>query len=40
MIRSIRDIINAGDLVTPDGIGLIYGSKIKKKNFKGKGNGF
>ncbi|NMB26672.1 MAG: WecB/TagA/CpsF family glycosyltransferase [Tissierellia bacterium] len=38
--RDIRDIINAGDLVTPDGIGLIYGSKIKKKPLKERVTGF
>lgn len=26
-----RDILNEGDLVIPDGIGLVYASKIKKK---------
>lgn len=38
--RDIRDIINDGDLVTPDGIGLIYGSRIKKKPLKERVTGF
>lgn len=38
--KKIRDIINDGDLVTPDGIGLIYGSRIKKKPLKERVTGF
>ena len=38
--RDIRNIINDGDLVIPDGIGLIYGSKIKKKPLKERVTGF
>lgn len=30
--EKLKDILNDGDIVIPDGIGLIYASKIKKKN--------
>lgn len=32
--ENIRQIINSADLVIPDGIGLIYASRIKKKPLK------
>ena len=38
--EAIRDTINTGDLVIPDGIGLIYGSKIRKKPLKERVTGF
>lgn len=38
--ENIRNIINAGDLVTPDGVGLIYGSRIKKKPLRERVTGF
>ena len=38
--HKLRDLINEGDLVIPDGIGLIYGSKIKKKPLKERVTGF
>lgn len=38
--EKIRDIINSGDMVTPDGIGLIYGSKIGRKPLKERVTGF
>lgn len=28
---SLRDLINKGDMIIPDGIGLVYASRIKKK---------
>lgn len=36
----IREIINKKDLVVADGIGLIYGSKIRKKPLKERVTGF
>ena len=38
--ENIRNIINSGDLIIPDGIGLIYGSRIKKKPLKERVTGF
>lgn len=38
--NSLRDLINKGDLVIPDGIGLIYGSKIRKKPLRERVTGF
>lgn len=38
--NNLRDLINEGDLVIPDGIGLIYASKIKKKPLKERVTGF
>ncbi|HFL3828644.1 TPA: WecB/TagA/CpsF family glycosyltransferase [Clostridioides difficile] len=38
--KNIRNIINTGDLVIPDGIGLIYGSRIKKRPLKERVTGF
>lgn len=37
---SIRDIVNSADIVIPDGIGLIYGSRIRKKPLKERVTGF
>ena len=37
---NIRNIINSGDLVIADGIGLIYGSKMRKKPLKERVTGF
>ena len=37
--EELRDLINKGDLILADGIGLIYGSKIKKKPLKGRVTG-
>ncbi len=36
----LRDLLNRADLIIPDGIGLIYGSKIKKKPLKERVTGF
>lgn len=36
----LKDIINKGDLIIPDGIGLIYGSRIRKKPLKERVTGF
>ena len=36
----IRTILNNGDLVLPDGIGLIYGSRIRKMPLKERVTGF
>jgi len=36
----LRDLLNQGDLIIPDGIGLIYGSKIRKKPLKERVTGF
>ena len=36
----LRDLLNRGDLVIPDGIGLIYGSKIQGKPLKERVTGF
>lgn len=38
--KDICDLINRADLIIPDGIGLIYASKIKKKPLKGRVTGF
>ena len=38
--EELRDLINKGDLILADGIGLIYGSKIKKKPLKERVTGF
>src|SRR5690606_9451081 len=37
---SLRDLLNQGDLIIPDGIGLIYGSKIRHKPLKERVTGF
>ena len=38
--RRLRDLINDGDMVTADGIGLIYASRIKKKPLKERVTGY
>ena len=38
--ESLRNLLNKADLIIPDGIGLIYGSKIKKKPLKERVTGF
>lgn len=38
--NKLRKLVNKGDLIIPDGIGLIYGSKIKKKPLKERVTGF
>ena len=38
--KELRDLINEGDIVIPDGIGLIYASRIKKKPLKERVTGF
>ena len=38
--QSLKELLNRADLVIPDGIGLIYGSKIKKKPLKERVTGF
>lgn len=36
----LRDLINNGDMITADGIGLIYASRIKKKPLKERVTGY
>lgn len=36
----LRELINKGDLITADGIGLIYASRIKKKPLKERVTGY
>lgn len=38
--NDVKNLINQNDLIIPDGIGLIYGSKIKKKPLKERVTGF
>lgn len=38
--EELKNILNQGDLIIPDGIGLIYGSKIRKKPLKERVTGF
>lgn len=38
--RSLKELINKGDLVIADGIGLVYGSRIKKRPLKERVTGF
>lgn len=38
--KKLRNIVNSGDLIIPDGIGLIYASNIKKKPLKERVTGF
>lgn len=38
--KDLRELLNSGDLVTADGIGLIYASKIKKKPLKERVTGY
>lgn len=35
-----RDVLNSSDIVTPDGIGIVYASKIIKGNIKERAAGF
>lgn len=37
---SLQKLINGNDLIIPDGIGLIYGSRIRKKPLKERVTGF
>lgn len=38
--ENLKDILNNGDLILPDGIGLIYGSKIRKFPLQERVTGF
>ena len=38
--KELMELINRGDLIIPDGIGLIYGSRIQKKPLKERVTGF
>lgn len=38
--NKLRELINRGDMVTADGIGLIYASKIKKRPIKERVTGY
>ena len=38
--EKLRNLLNKGDLITADGIGLIYASKIKKKPLKERVTGY
>lgn len=38
--NNLKELLNKGDLITADGIGLIYGSRIKKKPLKERVTGF
>jgi len=38
--EKLKNIINSGDLIIPDGIGIIHASKIKKKPLKERVTGF
>ncbi len=38
--EKLRAIVNSGDLIIPDGIGLIHASNIKKKPLKERVTGF
>ena len=38
--KKLKEIINRGDLITADGIGLIYASKIKKRPLKERVTGY
>lgn len=38
--QKLKDIVNSGDLIIPDGIGLIHASNIKKKPLKERVTGF
>lgn len=38
--HKLREIINNGDMITADGIGLIYASKIKRKPLKERVTGY
>ncbi|MGN9163730.1 WecB/TagA/CpsF family glycosyltransferase [Tissierellaceae bacterium HCP3S3_D8] len=38
--KELMELINRGDLIIPDGIGLIYGSRIQKRPLKERVTGF
>lgn len=38
--EKLKSLLNEGDLIIPDGIGLIYGARIKKKPLKERVTGF
>ncbi|MDO5717308.1 MAG: WecB/TagA/CpsF family glycosyltransferase, partial [Tissierellia bacterium] len=38
--QELKELINSGDLVIPDGIGLIYGSRIRKRPLKERVTGY
>lgn len=38
--KNLRNLLNKGDLIIPDGIGLIYGSRIQKRPLKERVTGF
>lgn len=38
--EDLKNLLNRADLIIPDGIGLIYGSRIKKKPLKERVTGF
>ena len=38
--KDLKNLLNKADLIIPDGIGLIYGSRIKKKPLKERVTGF
>lgn len=38
--EDLKDLINRGNLIIPDGIGLIYGSRIKKRPLQERVTGF
>ena len=38
--NNLKELLNKGDLVTADGIGLVYGSRIKKRPLKERVTGF
>jgi N-acetylglucosaminyldiphosphoundecaprenol N-acetyl-beta-D-mannosaminyltransferase len=38
--NDLKDLLNDGDLIIPDGIGLIYGSKIRHKPLKERVTGY
>jgi N-acetylglucosaminyldiphosphoundecaprenol N-acetyl-beta-D-mannosaminyltransferase len=38
--KELKNVLNQGDLVIPDGIGLIYASKIKKRELPERVTGF
>lgn len=38
--ENLKKLLNKGDLVTPDGIGLVYGARIKKRPLQERVTGF
>lgn len=38
--ENLKELLNKGDLIIPDGIGLIYGSRIQKRPLKERVTGF